>query len=107
VLTTAGRLPAKKVIHTVGPIWRGGTQGEAEVLADCYRNSLRLAAENGLKTVAFPNISTGVYGYPKRPAAEIAVGTVRAALAAYPAIERVTFVCFDAENFELYEKLVS
>jgi O-acetyl-ADP-ribose deacetylase (regulator of RNase III) len=106
VLTTAGYLPAKKVIHTVGPIWRGGTQGEAGLLANCYRNSLRLAAENGLKTIAFPNISTGVYGYPKQAAAEIAVATVRAVLTEYPAIEQVTFVCFDAENFEIYRALV-
>lgn len=107
VLTTAGYLPAKNVIHTVGPVWRGGTQGEAELLANCYRNSLRLAVEHVLGTLAFPNISTGVYGYPKRAAAEIAMGIVRAALAEYPAIKQVTFVCFDAENFEIYGALVA
>jgi O-acetyl-ADP-ribose deacetylase (regulator of RNase III) len=73
VITTAGKLPVSYVIHTVGPVWNGGNKGEAEKLASCYRNSLKLAQENDCQTVAFPNISTGVYGYPKKEAAEIAV----------------------------------
>lgn len=107
VVTTAGRLPAKNVIHTVGPVWNGGNRGEPELLAACYRNSLHRALEHGLKTVAFPNISTGVYGYPKHRAAPVAVETVRAFLAETDAIERVTFVCFDEENFQLYNRLLS
>jgi O-acetyl-ADP-ribose deacetylase (regulator of RNase III) len=107
VVTTAGRLPAKNVIHTVGPVWNGGNRGEPELLAACYRNSLHRALEQGLKTVAFPNISTGVYGYPKHLAAPVAVETVRAFLAETDAIERVTFVCFDEENFQLYNRLLS
>lgn len=107
VVTTAGRLPAKNVIHTVGPVWNGGNRGEPELLAACYRNSLHRALEQGLKTVAFPNISTGVYGYPKHRAAPVAVETVRAFLAETDAIERVTFVCFDEENFQLYNRLLS
>lgn len=112
VVTTAGRLPAKKVIHTVGPVWNGGNRGEPELLAACYRNSLQRAVEHGLKTVAFPNISTGVYGYPKHLAAPVAVETVRAFLVETDAIERqallrVAFVCFDEENFKLYRKLLA
>jgi O-acetyl-ADP-ribose deacetylase (regulator of RNase III) len=107
VVTTAGRLPAKKVIHTVGPVWHGGTRGEPDLLAACYRNSLQRALEHGLRTVAFPNISTGVYGYPKPLAAPAAVETVRAFLAETDAIDRVLFVCFDEENLELYRRLLS
>lgn len=76
-ITGGYRLPARHVIHTVGPVWHGGSRGEPELLAACYHNSLRLAAENGLKSVAFPAISTGVYGYPKEQAAQIAVGTIK------------------------------
>ncbi len=104
VITTAGKLPAKFVIHTVGPVWHGGQNGEPELLANCYRNALQLAVENGCKTVAFPNISTGVYGYPKEQAATVAVETVRAFLEKTTAIEQVVFVCFDAENFSLVQK---
>lgn len=103
VITTAGRLPAQHVIHTVGPIWRGGTSGEPEQLASCYRRSLELAVAHGCKTVAFPNISTGVYGYPKEEAASVAVRTVVSFLQTSPAIEKVLFVCFDAESFRLVE----
>jgi len=102
VITGAGRLPCKKVIHTVGPIWRGGSSGEAELLASCYRKSLLLAEEAALKSIAFPNISTGIYGYPKDKAALVALETVRKTLAETPGIERVVFVCFDEENFNLY-----
>jgi len=106
VITGAYRLPCKHVIHTVGPVWHGGGQGEAETLASCYRNSLLLAAQTGLVSIAFPNISTGVYGYPKDKAAAVAVETVRKTLPETPAIQRILFVCFDDENYSLYEKLI-
>src|SRR5688500_4172808 len=92
-ITLGYRLPAKFVIHTVGPIWRGGDRNEAELLASCYRNSLSLAIENGVKTIAFPAISCGVYGYPIDQAAGIAIETTSAFLADKPAIERVVFAC--------------
>ncbi len=98
VITTAGRLPAKFVIHTVGPVWNGGHRGEAEKLGNCYRNSLQLAVENGCKTVAFPCISTGVYGYPIAEAAKVAVATVKAFLEENEGLERVVMVCFDEGN---------
>lgn len=101
VMTTAGLLPAKFVIHTVGPIWNGGKNKETELLANCYRNSLQLATENGCRTVAFPNISTGVYRFPKPEAAKIAVQTVIEFLQANKVIEKVVFVCFDDENYQL------
>ena len=84
VITTAGNLPSKFVVHTVGPIWHGGNNNEAEKLAKCYQNSLRLTVKNNSKTVAFPNISTGIYGYPKKQAAEVAVKTVKDFLEDYP-----------------------
>jgi len=104
VITRVGRLPCKKVIHTVGPIWHGGNSGEAELLASCYSKSLLLAKDAGLKSIAFPNISTGVYGYPKDKAALVALEAVRKTLEETPGIERVVFVCFDEENFDLYKK---
>ena len=107
VITGAGRLPAKHVIHTVGPVWHGGRQGEPELLASCYRKSLSLAEEAGLESIAFPNISTGIYGYPKDKAAAVAVAAVRETLAKTPGIKRVVFVCFDRENYALYQKLAS
>lgn len=107
VITTGGNLPAKKVIHTVGPVWRGGKSNEASLLAHCYKNSLKLALQNGLKIVAFPNISTGIYGYPKKEAARIAVSTVKDFVDAHPqALDEVIFVCFDDENYELYRELI-
>ncbi|MCL2069644.1 MAG: O-acetyl-ADP-ribose deacetylase [Treponema sp.] len=106
VITAAYKLPCKHVIHTVGPVWHGGGQGEAEALASCYRKSLLLAAETGLGSIAFPNISTGVYGYPKDKAAAVAVKAVRETLAETPGIERVVFVCFGEDNFSLYEGLL-
>ena len=102
VITTAGRLPAKYVIHTVGPVWRGGEKDESRLLANCYRNSLALAVQNAVKTIAFPNISTGVYRFPKELAAEIALQTVAAFLQENQQIKKVYFVCFDRENYELY-----
>jgi O-acetyl-ADP-ribose deacetylase (regulator of RNase III) len=106
VVTTAGRLPADLVIHTVGPIWRGGTKGEAETLALCYENSLRLAVVNHCKSIAFPNISTGVYGFPKDKAADIAISTVKKFLADNTSLQRVVFVCFDQENKRLYDERI-
>ena len=104
VITGAGKLPAKYVIHTVGPVWRGGSKGEPELLASCYRKCLLLAQENEIESIAFPNISTGVYGYPKEKAADTAVKTVCETLAKTPGINQVILVCFDAENFSLYIK---
>ena len=105
VITTAGKLPAKYVVHTVGPVWKGGTDNEAEKLSECYINSLKLAIENGCRTIAFPNISTGIYGFPKKNAAEIAVDTVKNFLEDTKEIEEVLFVCFDEENFKFINKL--
>lgn len=99
VITTAGRLPAKFVIHTVGPVWRGGMYDEETLLANCYRNALILAAKVHCRTIAFPNISTGIYGFPKRQAAAIAVKSTNLFLAADQSIHKVVFVCFDEENF--------
>ncbi len=104
VITSAGNMPAKFVIHTVGPVYKDGTHNEALLLRNCYENSLQIAANNNCKTVAFPNISTGVYGYPKPEAAEIAIKTVRENKLA--SIEKVIFVCFDEENYSLYRNLI-
>jgi O-acetyl-ADP-ribose deacetylase (regulator of RNase III) len=92
--TTAGRLPARHIVHTVGPVWRGGGRGEPALLASCHRRSLDVAAALGCRTVAFPAISTGVYGYPVELAAEVAIASTRAALVEVPAIQRVRFVLF-------------
>src|SRR5580765_1752751 len=94
VITTGGLLPAKFVIHTVGPVWNGGNNNEAGKLADCYRNSLRLAADYKIETIAFPNISTGIYGYPKKEAAKIAIQTVTDFLRSVSLIKRNCFVCY-------------
>jgi O-acetyl-ADP-ribose deacetylase (regulator of RNase III) len=104
VITGAGRLPCKKVIHTVGPIWHGGASGEAALLASCYRKSMLLAEGAGLKSIAFPNISTGIYGDQKDKAALVALETVRKTLYETPGIEKVVFVCVDEENYNLYKK---
>ena len=105
VSTTGGELPAKYVVHTVGPVWRGGSNGEAKILADCYRNALAEAGRLAATTVAFPNISTGVYGYPKEQACRVAIAAVRAHCP--PVIREVSFVCFDAENYRLYEEALA
>ncbi|MGE5393809.1 MAG: O-acetyl-ADP-ribose deacetylase [Candidatus Saccharibacteria bacterium] len=107
VITTAGNLPSKYVIHTVGPVWNGGHHNEEQLLANAYRNSLKLALGNGVKTIAFPNISTGVYSFPKDKAAQIAVETVNSFLASDSQIQKVYFVCFDQQNYELYQGLLS
>ena len=99
VITSAGKLPSKFVIHTVGPVWNGGQRNEAQKLANCYRNSLQLAIDNDCRTVAFPCISTGIYRYPLDEAAKIAVETVSGFLAQSNKIEKVIFVCFDDDNY--------
>jgi O-acetyl-ADP-ribose deacetylase (regulator of RNase III) len=103
-LTRGFRLPATWIAHAVGPIWRGGGAGEAEALASCYRSVLALAAEQRVRTLALPAISTGVYGYPLEAATDIAVRTVREGLAAAPALEEVLFCCFDTPALEAYER---
>ncbi len=105
-LTRGYRLPARFVIHAVGPVWRGGTHGEPELLASCYRNSLAIAAAHGLQSIAFPSISTGVYGYPIELAARIAVDTVRNELAKPATLEEVLFCCFSRRDLEVYESLL-
>ncbi len=106
VITSGGKLPAKYIIHTVGPVWRGGNEMEAEKLSNCYRNSLELAVRHGIKSIAFPNISTGVYSFPKQSAAIIAINTVKEFLTNDHQIDSVQFVCFDQENFNLYNGLL-
>jgi O-acetyl-ADP-ribose deacetylase (regulator of RNase III) len=106
-LTRGYRLPARFVIHTVGPVWHGGNRGEPALLASCYRRALEVAAENGIRTLAFPGISTGVYGYPKELAAQIAVATVRATVPAFPAIREVIFCCHSAADLALYQALLA
>jgi len=106
VITTAGDLPAKYVIHTVGPVWNGGRHKERERLADCYGNSLRLAAEHNCKTIAFPNISTGVYRFPKEEAAAIAVDSIRKFVSQNNSVEKIILVCFDEENYRLIQSRV-
>lgn len=102
-ITKGFDLPARYVIHAVGPVWGGGERGEGKLLADCYRNALMLAAETGLKSIAFPAISTGIYGFPADRAAFIAIRTVRETLAQLPDVERVVFCCFGRESYELHE----
>ena len=101
-ITRGYHLPARHVIHTVGPVWHGGTQDEDDLLANCYRNSLCLAVENGIKTIAFPAISTGVYRFPHERACRIAVEAVRKFLAQDKAIEKVIFACFDTGTYAIY-----
>jgi O-acetyl-ADP-ribose deacetylase (regulator of RNase III) len=103
-LTLGFRLPAKFVIHAVGPVWRGGGEGEPDLLASAYTAAIRLAARNALRSMAFPAISTGIYGYPLRPATETAVGAVRAALETESSVEQVVFACFSPEVLEEYRR---
>lgn len=100
-------LPARYVIHAVGPVWRGGTRGEAEQLAGCYRRAIELAGAHGLKTIAFAAISCGVYGYPPEQAAAVAVDAVRTALASAPSIKEITFVCFEPRVKTAFERALS
>lgn len=112
-MTEGYNLPARYVIHAVGPVWSGGERNERELLAGCYRRSLELAAEKGLKRIAFPNISTGVYGFPKKEAAKIAIETVRSFLEKQDSpeepgsLEEVIFVVFDGENEKIYQELLA
>jgi len=102
VITTGGKLPAAHVIHTVGPVWMGGSHGEASLLGNCYWNSLRLAADNGIRTIAFPAISTGVYRFPKKLASEVSSRTVKEFLAIESAIERVVFVFYSGDDMQVF-----
>ena len=105
VITTAGNLPAKYVIHTVGPTWFNGEKNEPILLENAYRNSFKLADHLGLKTIAFPNISTGIYRFPKQLAAQIAFKVINDELKQSQSVQEVVFVCFDDENFNIYQSL--
>ncbi len=105
-LTRGFRLPAKHVIHAVGPVWHGGHLGEPELLASCYRRSLEIAARAGIRSIAFPGISTGVYGYPVEQAARVAVAQVRSSLTQLETIEEVIFCCFSATDLAIYQRLL-
>ncbi len=105
-ITKAYNLPAKYVIHTVGPVWYGGKSNEEELLASCYHRSLELAVENNIHTIAFPNISTGIYRFPKEKAAKIAIKTVQQFLAVDAKIQEVIFVTFDSDNYQIYQKIL-
>lgn len=107
VITTAGNLPAKYVIHTVGPVWNGGKNNEEQLLKSAYISSLNLAIESKVTTISFPNISTGIYRFPKQLAAEIAVPTAMEFLQIQSIIKQVFFVCFDEENYSIYNKLLN
>ena len=105
-ITKGYRLPAKHVIHTVGPVWRGGNSCEPELLANCYANSMTLAVKHGIASIAFPSISTGIYGYPIEEAAQVAVTTVKRFLAESGAAMDVTFCCFSASDLRIYQALL-
>lgn len=107
IINAANTSLPNHVIHTIGPDWNGGMSGEAELLANAYRNSLRIVTELCIKTIAFPNFSTGIYKFPKDKAASIAVSTIRQFLETNDTIDRVTFVCFDEENYQIYQRLLS
>jgi len=107
MITPGFRLPARHVIHTVGPVWRGGDRGEAELLRRCYRRSLRVADERNLSSIAFPSISTGAYGYPIAAAARVAVATVREYVAAGTGLTEIRFVCFSAGDLEVYQRTLT
>lgn len=104
VITTAGNLKAKYVIHTVGPVWNGGANNEEEKLKSCYTNSMKLALESNIKSISIPNISTGIYRYPKKEAAYTAINSVVEFITRNKSILHVQFVCFDDENYEIYEE---
>ena len=106
-ITPGFRLPAKWVIHAVGPVWRGGAHGEHELLASCYRRSLELARENGVRTIAFPAISTGAYGFPLERATRIALREAQAQLGESSSLDRIVFCCFSAADRETYERLAA
>lgn len=104
VITTAGNLPSQKVIHTVGPVWQDGKHQEPELLTNCYLNSIKLAEENGLTSIAFPNISTGVYRFPKKLAAQTAIKAIQSI--DNTSIKNLIFVCFDLDNYLIYKQLL-
>ncbi|MFC2102378.1 O-acetyl-ADP-ribose deacetylase [Bacteroidota bacterium] len=106
-ITPGFLLPARFVIHTVGPVWKGGNQRETELLASCYKNSLNLALENGCQSIAFPNISTGVYRFPKIEAAQIAINEIKDYLLHNNLLKKIIFVCFDDENYRLYQRYIT
>jgi len=106
-ITKGYKLPAKYVIHTVGPIWDGGQSNEEKLLESAYRRSLEIAVENNIHSIAFPNISTGVYGFPKQRAAEIAINTVRNFIEKHDTIEKVIFVSYKKDNFKIYQKILN
>lgn len=103
-ITKGYRLPARHIIHTVGPVWRGGNSGEPELLASCYRQSIALAAANRVQTLAFPSISTGIFGYPIELAAQVAVSTVRVAVEEFVVVQEVIFCCFSHNDLQVYEQ---
>jgi O-acetyl-ADP-ribose deacetylase (regulator of RNase III) len=105
-ITGAGRLPCKRVIHVVGPVWQGGGAGEPELLAACYQNALDLAEKEGLSSIAFPCVSTGVYGYPPQEAARTAVAAVKSRECGLKSVQEIVFCCFDRANHERYRKLL-
>ncbi len=105
-ITKGYNLPAKYVIHTVGPVWKGGNNNEDLLLASCYRKSLELAESRNLKSIAFPNISTGIYSFPKEKAVKIAVSEVQQFIKLSKNVEKVIFICFDKENFEIYKSIL-
>ncbi|OGT79676.1 MAG: O-acetyl-ADP-ribose deacetylase [Gammaproteobacteria bacterium RIFCSPLOWO2_02_FULL_61_13] len=106
-ITGAYRLPARHVIHTVGPRWQGGDQQEPELLASCYRRCLEIAGERGLLSIAYPAISTGIFGYPAELAAQVAIATVRATAPGFPAMREVIFCCFSPPDLLMYEKMLA
>jgi len=105
-ITPGFNLSARYVIHTVGPVWNGGQHGEAELLANCYRNSLQLAEENGVKSIAFPSISTGIYGYPLEEVAKVAIATVKSMEPDLKSVEEVIFCCFSRRALDVYQALL-
>lgn len=107
VITISGKLPARYIIHTVGPVWNGGSKNEEALLAAAYKNSLQLAEENKLESIAFPNISTGIYHFPKQKAAEIAFAVAVEFLSSSKHVKRIVFVCFDEENYRIYSLLLN
>jgi O-acetyl-ADP-ribose deacetylase (regulator of RNase III) len=105
-VSKAYHLPAKFIIHTVGPIWSGGQQNERKLLKNCYRNSLQLAESLQIKSIAFPNISTGIYGFPKKEAAQIAIETIQEETKHLQSVQKIIFCIFDEENFQIYKNLI-
>ncbi len=106
-ITSGYKLPSLYIIHTVGPVWRGGNSDERQLLESCYNSALEIAVQNNIRSIAFPNISTGIYGFPKSEATEIAIKTVTSFLRKNKSPEKVFFVCFDEENYRLYNEILS